>query len=91
MNTANIAKSSQTAPLFQINKAKKVMKVTVQDILNIKPGSCCTFQCDNAGKLYSARQLVCYVKKLKMPDDIANYTTRMDWETNSISITAVAK
>lgn len=67
------------------------MTVTVQDILNIKPGSRCTFQCDNAGKLYSARALVSYVKRVKMPEGIANYTTKIDWETNSLSITAIAK
>jgi len=67
------------------------MKVTVEDILKIRPGKTKTFILGNPRECHSAVSLVCYVKKTRKPADISNYSTTTDWESNSISITAIAK
>lgn len=65
------------------------MKVTVEDILKIKPGKTKTFILGSPKECHSAVSLVCYVKKVRKPSDISNYTTTTDWNSNSISITAI--
>lgn len=67
----------------------KVTKVTVEDILKIRPGKTKTFILENPKECHSAVALVCYVKKTRKPVDILNYSTTTDWESNSISITAI--
>jgi hypothetical protein len=65
------------------------MKVTVDEILRIRPGKTKTFILGSPRECHSAVALVCYVKKTRKPSDVGNYTTSTDWESNSISITAV--
>lgn len=65
------------------------MKVTVEDILKIRPGKTKTFILGSPKDCHSAVSLVCYVKKMRKPADVANYSTSTDWESNSISITAI--
>lgn len=65
------------------------MKVTVDEILKIRPGKTKTFILGSSKECHSAVALVCYVKKTRKPSDVANYATSTDWESNSISITAI--
>lgn len=67
------------------------MKVTVEDILKIRPGRTKTFIVGNPKGCHSAVALVSYVKKTRKPTDISNYSTTTDWESHSISITAIGK
>ena len=67
------------------------MKVTVEDILKIRPGRTKTFIVGSPKGCHSAAALVGYVKKTRKPADISNYSTTTDWESNSISITAIGK
>lgn len=65
------------------------MKVTVEDILKIKRGKSKTFLLGKPSECHSAISLVGYVKKVRRPLDISDYMTSTDWETNSITITAL--
>lgn len=65
------------------------MKVTVEDILKIKPGKTKTFILSSPKECHSARSLVGYVKKTQRPSEVKDYTTTLDWDSNSISITAI--
>ena len=85
------SENSQTMPTVVIIKSNKDMKVTVEDILKIRPGKTKTFILGNPRECHSAVSLVCYVKKTRKPADISNYSTTTDWESNSISITAIGK
>lgn len=67
------------------------MELTVKDILKIKPGASRTFRLENANKVYSARAIVSYVRRTKQPAGISRYKTHADWESNSITITAVGE
>ncbi len=89
LNTANIAKIRKPCLFIVIIKSNKDMKVTVEDILKIRPGKTRTFILSNPRECHSAVSLVCYVKKTRKPADISNYSTTTDWESNSISITAI--
>lgn len=91
INTTNIAKIRKPCLFIVIIKSNKYMKVTVEDILKIRPGKTRTFILSNPRECHSAVSLVCYVKKIRKPVDVSKYTTSTDWETNSISITAIAK
>lgn len=66
------------------------MNVTVEDILNIKPGKSTAFRCENRGKMVSARTLVSYCNKVKCPIGVQRYTTSVNWEDLIVTITAVA-
>lgn len=72
------------------NKTNKDMKVTVEDILKIRPGKTKTFILGTPSECHSAKSLVGYVKKVRKPADVSDYSTSTDWESNSISITAIA-
>lgn len=91
INTTNIAKIRKPCLSVVIIKSNKYMKVTVEDILKIRPGKTKTFILEKPKECHSAVSLVCYVKKTKKPADISNYSTTTDWKSNSISITAIAK
>lgn len=65
------------------------MKVTVEDILKIRPGRTKTFILGKPNECHSAVSLVGYVKKTRKPADVSNYTTATDWESCSVSITAI--
>ncbi len=67
------------------------MKVTVEDILKIRPGRTKTFILESPNECHSAKSLVCYVKKVRKPADVSDYTTATDWDSNSVSITAIGK
>lgn len=57
------SENSQTMPTVVIIKSNKDMKVTVEDILKIRPGKTKTFILGNPRECHSAVSLVCYVKK----------------------------
>lgn len=65
------------------------MKVTVEDILKIRRGKSKTFILDRPSDCHTAISLVSYVKKVRKPMDISDYTTATDWKTNAITITAL--
>lgn len=67
------------------------MKVTVEDILKIRPRRTKTFILESPKECHSAKSLVSYVKKVRKPADVSDYTTVTDWDSNSVSITAIGK
>ena len=84
LSIANIAKIRK--PCLCIYKINKSMKVSVEDIMNIKPGKTKTFILGKPSECHSAKSLVSYVNNVKKPADISNYTTNTDWESNAISL-----
>ena len=67
------------------------MNPTVKDIIGIKPGKLRAFICDSPKACNSARVQVQHVKRMYMPEGVANYSVHTRWEDNSVGITAIAK
>ena len=67
------------------------MNPTVKDIIGIKPGKSKAFICDSPKGCNSARVQVQHVKRMYMPEGVANYTVHIQWEDNIVVITAIAK
>ena len=67
------------------------MNPTVKDIIGIKPGKLRAFVCDSPKGCNSARVQVQHVKRMYMPEGVANYTVHTQWEDNIVVITAIAK
>jgi len=65
------------------------MKVTVDDILKIKKGKTKTFILDTPNECHSLVSLVGYVKRVRKPIDIQNYTTTTEWSANAVTIMAL--
>jgi len=64
------------------------MKITVDDILLIKPGRTKVFFLKSPNECHSVVSLVSYVKKMRKPQNVANYATTTDWEALAVSVTA---
>ena len=67
------------------------MNPTVKDIIGIKPGKLRAFICDSPKACNSARVQVQHVKRMYMPEGVANYSVHKQWEDNIVVITAIAK
>ncbi len=67
------------------------MNPTVKDIIGIKPGKLRAFICDSPKACNSARVQVQHVKRMYMPESVANYSVHTQWEDNIVVITAIAK
>ena len=67
------------------------MNPTVKDISGIKPGKLRAFICDSPKACNSARVQVQHVKRMYMPEGVANYSVHTQWEDNIVVITAIAK
>ena len=67
------------------------MSPTVKDIIGIKPGKLRAFICDSPKACNSARVQVQHVKRMYMPEGVANYSVHTQWEDNIVVITAIAK
>ena len=67
------------------------MNPTVKDIIGIKPGKLRAFICDSPKGCNSARVQVQHVKRMYMPEGVANYSVHTQWENNIVVITAIAK
>ena len=67
------------------------MNPTVKDIIGIKPGKSKAFICDSPKGCNSARVQVQHVKRMYMPEGVANYSVHTQWEDNIVVITAIAK
>lgn len=67
------------------------MNPTVKDIIGIKPGKLRAFICDSPKGCNSARVQVQHVKRMYMPEGVANYSVHTQWEDNIVVITAIAK
>ena len=65
-------------------------RVTTKDIVAIKAGASKMFVLPNSKACHSARALIGYVKRCCKPDDVADYSTEVDWKQNIIRVTAVA-
>jgi len=65
------------------------MKVTVEDIMKIKKGKAKTFILDTPNECHSLVSLVGYVKRVRKPVDIQNYTTTTEWDVNAVTIRAL--
>ena len=67
------------------------MNPKVKDIIGIKPGKLRAFICDSPKACNSARVQVQHVKRMYMPEGVANYSVHTQWEDNIVVITAIAK
>ena len=67
------------------------MNPTVKDIIGIKPGKLRAFICDSPKGCNSARVQVQHVKRMYMPEGVANYSVHTQWENNIVVITTIAK
>ena len=67
------------------------MNPTVKDIIGIKPGKLRAFICGSPKGCNSARVQVQHVKRMYMPEGVANYSVHTQWEDNIVVITAIAK
>ena len=67
------------------------MNPTVKDIIGIKPGKLRAFICDSPKACNSARVQVQHVKRMYMPEGVANYSVHTQWEDNIVVISAIAK
>ena len=67
------------------------MNPTVKDIIGIKPGKLRAFICDSPKACNSARVQVQHVKRMYMPEGVANYSVHTQCEDNIVVITAIAK
>ena len=67
------------------------MNPTVKDIIGIQPGKLRAFICDSPKGCNSARVQVQHVKRMYMPEGVANYSVHTQWEDNIVVITAIAK
>ena len=67
------------------------MNPTVKDIISIKPGKLRAFICDSPKACNSARVQVQHVKRMYMPEGVANYSVHTQWEDKIVVITAIAK
>ena len=67
------------------------MNPTVKDIIGIKPGKLRAFICDSPKSCNSARVLVQHVKRMYMPEGVANYSVHTQWEDNIVVISAIKK
>lgn len=65
------------------------MKVTVEEILKIRPGKAKTFVLEHPNECHNAVSLVGYVKRVRKPSDVSNYTTTTDWGSNSVTVMAL--
>ena len=80
LSIANIAKIRK--PCLCIYKINKSMKVSVEDIMNIKPGKTKTFILGKPSECHSAKSLVSYVKNVKKPKGSrAGFVTYTGFET----------
>lgn len=52
------------------------MNVTTEEIRSIKPGTMKAFVCEDSPALYTASALVSRLKRLGLPDGVANYETQ---------------
>lgn len=66
------------------------MNVTVKDIRDITPGCTAEFQCDSPEALRSAQVLVGYCNKIKRPQKVWKYTTKSNWDSLTITVTAIS-
>lgn len=64
------------------------MKPTVDDILKIRPGKAKTFILATPSECHSLRSLIGYVKRVRKPSDVSDYSTSTDWDTNSVTVMA---
>lgn len=67
------------------------MNPTVKDIIGIKPGKLRAFICDSPKACNSARVQVQHVKRMYMPEGVANYSVHTQWEDNIVVISAIKK
>lgn len=67
------------------------MNVTVEDILNIKPGKSTAFRCESPAKIVSSRTLVTYCNRVKRPVGVKRYSSTVNWDDLIVTITAVAE
>ena len=67
------------------------MNPTVKDIIGIKPGKLRAFICDSPKGCNSARVQVQHVKRMYIPEGVANYSVHTQWEDNIVVITAISK
>ena len=52
------------------------MNVTTEDIRSIRPGQTKAFVCEDARAMYTATSITSRLKRVGMPDGVANYETQ---------------
>ena len=61
------------------------------NIIGIKPGKLRAFICDSPKACNSASVQVQHVKRMYMPEGVANYSVHTQWEDNIVVISAIKK
>lgn len=65
------------------------MNVSTEDIKAIKPGQIKPFLCEDARKMQSAATMIGQLKRLDMPEGVADYEFQRFYEHNIILIHAL--
>lgn len=65
--------------------------VTVEDILQIKPGTFRVFYCGTVLQCRSAQSQVQYAKRYRKPDNVGDYTTKCDYDRCTVTVAAMPK
>lgn len=63
--------------------------VTVEDILQIKPGTFRVFYCGTVLQCRSAQSQVQYAKRYRKPDNVGDYTTKCDYDRCTVTVSAL--
>ena len=80
--------------VFSIKKQGKYkykMKVSKQDILNIKPNTSMTFQLDSYKDCLSVRQYAYQLSRSDPRPGVKRYSVSIDGNSNCVTITALRK
>lgn len=67
------------------------MKVSVKDIVQIRAGTFKTFLCDTKYDCRTAQSLTAYANRYHRPQDVERFSTKIDFDNNAITITAMPK
>lgn len=65
------------------------MNVTKEEIRNIKPGAFEPFVCEDAAKMHSAVSLLSQMKRMGMPEGVADYESQKFFDKNILLIHAL--
>lgn len=65
------------------------MKISTEDIRNIKPGTIEPFLCDDASAMYSTTSLIARLKNVGMPEGVVDYEVQRFFSKNIILVHAM--
>ena len=79
--------------MFEILKENMATEktITLNDILQIKPGTFKNFVCATPMQCRSVQSMVNYAKRFHKPYNVGNYTTKADFDNCIVTVTALPK